>query len=193
MSPVTAPRIGTLTRWDDERGYGFITPQAGDGNGDVFVHVSAFVGRQRPQVGQVLSYHLEVAPDGRSRAIRVLRPGESRVPRRKPANHTQSGWLWKLAPFLLLVIIAGFAWNHFSKLRATRALVIDSSSLSFPARPGSPSNTTTPLNAYQCDGRTHCSQMRSCDEAKYFLRHCPGTKMDGDGDGIPCEQQWCRW
>jgi len=45
---------------------------------------------------------------------------------------------------------------------------------------------------FQCDGRQHCSQMRSCDEAKYFLAHCPGVKMDGDRDGIPCEEQWCH-
>mgnify|MGYP003577269684 CR=1 FL=1 len=45
---------------------------------------------------------------------------------------------------------------------------------------------------YQCDGRTHCSQMRSCAEAQYFLQHCPNTKMDGDRDGIPCENQWCN-
>lgn len=44
---------------------------------------------------------------------------------------------------------------------------------------------------YRCDGRTRCSQMTSCDEAKFFLRTCPGTQMDGDSDGIPCEQQWC--
>lgn len=42
-----------------------------------------------------------------------------------------------------------------------------------------------------CDGRTHCAQMRSCTEAKYYLANCPGVQMDGDGDGIPCEQQWC--
>lgn len=46
--------------------------------------------------------------------------------------------------------------------------------------------------ADRCDGRRHCSQMRSCDEARHFLQHCPGVEMDGDGDGIPCEQQWCR-
>lgn len=44
---------------------------------------------------------------------------------------------------------------------------------------------------FQCDGRTHCSQMKSCAEATYFIRNCPGTKMDGDGDGIPCESQHC--
>ena len=43
----------------------------------------------------------------------------------------------------------------------------------------------------RCDGRQHCSQMRSCSEAKYFLANCPGVKMDGDRNGIPCEQQWC--
>ncbi|OYU74422.1 MAG: calcium-binding protein [Burkholderiales bacterium PBB5] len=48
------------------------------------------------------------------------------------------------------------------------------------------------LSAYRCDGRKHCSQMTSCAEATYFLRHCPGVMMDGDGDGIPCEDQWCR-
>ncbi|RZA19410.1 MAG: excalibur calcium-binding domain-containing protein [Lysobacteraceae bacterium] len=43
----------------------------------------------------------------------------------------------------------------------------------------------------RCDGRTHCSHMRSCEEAKYFIQHCPNTQMDGDNDGVPCEQQWC--
>ncbi|MDF3883094.1 excalibur calcium-binding domain-containing protein [Cupriavidus basilensis] len=33
----------------------------------------------------------------------------------------------------------------------------------------------------------HCSQMTSCEEARFYLRSCPGVKIDGDGDGIPCE------
>lgn len=45
---------------------------------------------------------------------------------------------------------------------------------------------------FQCDGRQHCSQMKSCAEATYFIRNCPETKMDGDGDGIPCESQHCE-
>lgn len=45
--------------------------------------------------------------------------------------------------------------------------------------------------AFRCDGRTYCSQMTSCAEARYFLAHCPGVKMDGNRDGEPCEQQWC--
>jgi hypothetical protein len=48
-----------------------------------------------------------------------------------------------------------------------------------------------PGRSFRCDGRKHCSQMTSCAEAKYFLSNCPDVKMDGDGDGIPCEDQWC--
>jgi hypothetical protein len=44
---------------------------------------------------------------------------------------------------------------------------------------------------FSCDGREYCSQMTSCEEAEYFLRNCPGAKMDGNNDGVPCERQWC--
>ncbi|MCU0967415.1 MAG: thermonuclease family protein [Rubrivivax sp.] len=64
-----------------------------------------------------------------------------------------------------------------------------------PAMPPSPRDLPAAAPAaaspMRCDGRTQCSQMRSCEEATWFLRHCPGTAMDGDGDGIPCESQWC--
>ena len=39
--------------------------------------------------------------------------------------------------------------------------------------------------SFNRDGRTSCSQMTSCAEAKYFLQHCPNVKMDGDHDGVP--------
>ncbi len=42
-------------------------------------------------------------------------------------------------------------------------------------------------SGFICDGRQHCSQMNSRAEAEYFVRNCPNTKMDGDYDGIPCE------
>ncbi|MBC7657744.1 MAG: excalibur calcium-binding domain-containing protein [Frankiaceae bacterium] len=50
---------------------------------------------------------------------------------------------------------------------------------------------TSAAKAFWCDGRTYCAQMTSCTEAKFFLNNCPGTKMDGNKDGTPCEQQWC--
>ena len=50
---------------------------------------------------------------------------------------------------------------------------------------------SVPVNTqFSCDGREHCSQMRSYEEAVFFLRNCPNTKMDGNNDGEPCEQQF---
>ena len=45
---------------------------------------------------------------------------------------------------------------------------------------------------FHCDGRQYCSEMRSRKEAEYFTYFCPDTKMDGDRDGIPCEND-SRW
>lgn len=58
----------------------------------------------------------------------------------------------------------------------------------FPGAPASPAAASP----FKCDGRTYCSQMTSCAEATFFLKNCPGTKMDGNNDGIPCEKQWCK-
>lgn len=46
---------------------------------------------------------------------------------------------------------------------------------------------------FECDGRQYCSQMTSCEEAKFFLDNCPNPKMDGNNDGVPCERQWCAY
>jgi hypothetical protein len=55
-----------------------------------------------------------------------------------------------------------------------------------------PATTVDRPARFTCDGRTHCSQMTSCAEARYFLANCPGVKMDGNHDGVPCKQQWCN-
>jgi hypothetical protein len=54
-----------------------------------------------------------------------------------------------------------------------------------------PATETVAESKFKCDGRIYCSQMTSCEEAEFFLENCPGVKMDGGGDGVPCERQWC--
>ncbi|EOV4651094.1 excalibur calcium-binding domain-containing protein, partial [Vibrio parahaemolyticus] len=44
---------------------------------------------------------------------------------------------------------------------------------------------------FSCQGKTYCSEMVSCSEAKFYLSNCPNVKIDGDNDGIPCESQFC--
>ncbi|ELA9316681.1 excalibur calcium-binding domain-containing protein, partial [Vibrio parahaemolyticus] len=44
---------------------------------------------------------------------------------------------------------------------------------------------------FSCQGKTYCSEMVSCNEAKFYLSNCPNVKIDGDNDGVPCESQFC--
>jgi len=48
-------------------------------------------------------------------------------------------------------------------------------------------NNTINVWAYSCGTKTYCSQMITCEEAKYFLNQCGLTRLDSDSDGIPCE------
>lgn len=44
---------------------------------------------------------------------------------------------------------------------------------------------------FQCGGKTTCKQMKSCAEARFYLEQCGLSRLDGDGDGMPCESL-CR-
>lgn len=92
---------------------------------------------------------------------------------------------------LLLVVALGLAaWFAYSRVVGPTELSNSAStaaeSIDDPSAP-----TLAPQQEFVCDGRTHCSQMTSCEEAEYFLENCPGVKMDGNNDGEPCETQWC--
>ncbi len=48
---------GVLSKWNDERGFGFIAPDRG--GSEVFVHISAFPRNgQRPRSGERLSFEI---------------------------------------------------------------------------------------------------------------------------------------
>lgn len=44
----------------------------------------------------------------------------------------------------------------------------------------------------ECGTKQSCAAMKTCEEAIAFLRQCKLTRIDGDGDGIPCEKL-CRY
>jgi hypothetical protein len=83
----------------------------------------------------------------------------------------------------LIVLAVAVAWYKYQHVPTPN---VSARSLSAPAKA-----RPEPSPQFRCDGRTHCSHMSSCAEAKFFIRNCPNTQMDGDGDGVPCESQWC--
>lgn len=61
---------GTLSEWNDERGFGFIVPF--DKAEKVFVHISSFITKgRRPLLKDKLSFEVEQASDGKTRAVKV--------------------------------------------------------------------------------------------------------------------------
>lgn len=92
--------------------------------------------------------------------------------------------------FFLVLLLVACAFQGVAKYRSGRD--VDPVALAAPVPTLAPAQSSISSESFACDGRTYCSQMHSCAEAEYFLKNCPGTKMDGNHDGVPCEKQWCR-
>ena len=61
---------GTITKWNDDKGFGFITPQSNTKK--IFLHINAFSKEhQRPVQGLRVTYDIGTDSQGRSCAIRV--------------------------------------------------------------------------------------------------------------------------
>lgn len=188
---------GILTSWNSATGSGIITP--GKGGDDIAAHSPAFPQDGIvPAVGQALSFQVELGPDGNKRAHSIARP---RASPRSAARDTEAQSSSSLVTAALLILAASAALSYAIIRHDGRQAALETEASADVAHAaGIPHEHRTDLVAASrfarppsaaCDGRTRCSQMKSCEEAKFFMDNCPGAEMDGDGDGLPCESQWC--
>lgn len=171
---------GKLTKWNDSRGFGFISTEVKEQ--DIFVHISAFTGNSpRPRIGEPLSFEVETDEKGKQKAINVRRAldysssSSSSLQASKGAFFTISN----VMIFSTLILLGVILYSNFSHYFNSN----------YPSADVTPSISPSDLKKEQfvCDGRQYCSQMRSRREAEFFISNCPNSKMDGDNDGIPCE------
>jgi len=175
---------GNLAKWNDDRGFGFIAPtQSGP---EVFVHVSAFPkDGQRPTVGERLTFEIEIEKDGKMRAKNLLCPGRTIL--RTPRQREKQSLLGRIVSFAVVVALAVYGYGKYThRFTAQENVAAPQEAVAIH------SNEKAMPSVFQCDGRTYCSQMTSCAEATFFLKNCPNVQMDGNHDGVPCEQQWCN-
>ncbi|MEN9464736.1 MAG: hypothetical protein RL217_917 [Pseudomonadota bacterium] len=193
---------GTLIKWNDSRGFGFIKTEDGK---EVFIHISEIANSEiRPELNEIFWFHIVIDSKGKEKAVDVTRPLSSQkiqVEESKPARiHTRKkrhgAFDWVISLILISAIIftaSRYFINSFPSTYlpnfAFKETPVSFSEVENTVTFSETTNTVT--TRFSCDGRQHCAQMTSCAEATFFIQNCPNTKMDGDGDGIPCESQWC--
>ncbi|HEU5137043.1 MAG TPA: cold shock and DUF1294 domain-containing protein [Steroidobacteraceae bacterium] len=91
-----------MTNWDDDKGFGFVTPDKGGLR--AFVHIRAFSYRQRrPRNGDVISYQLTWDQKGRPRAENVLFR-DAPAPRAEPAPTRLAAFSLLAAMFIAAIV-----------------------------------------------------------------------------------------
>lgn len=199
---------GKLVRWIDDKGFGFIKPD--NGKNDIFIHISALRGMGRkPIVGDVIHYEISLDASGKTRAINAKIEGVNQtltvVPlkqkrkRALPSSAKERSYRYAstsaskprrkslgLFPILIFIGMTVGIYNKIFKEKPLNEPVVETLSME-------QTDEIQPLEQteqFQCQGKVWCSEMTSYEEAVFYLRNCPGTKMDGDHDGIPCENQF---
>lgn len=198
---------GRITEWNDGRGFGFVTP--GGGGERVFLHISAFRTRpHRPQADDKVTYTLGAGPKGPvAQDVELLEnPLHARIAarpavRRQRTETRRMPWMLKLLPLLLVMgvvggsrLFDGFQTAESPSVQGEPAVPLNQLYQDDSWRNGSApaqSAASSQGSGFSCQGKTRCTQMTSCAEAQFYLQSCPGSVTDGDGDGRPCEDQWC--
>ncbi|WP_394225262.1 excalibur calcium-binding domain-containing protein [Pseudoalteromonas spongiae] len=185
---------GKLVVWKIDKGFGFIESE-GNQVERTFIHISSLKHMSRePKLGDFIHFDIEKQNDGKSRAVNCHIEGvaEKKVDfsRKMKSGRKPSSLLNVLISIVLLTVILTSLYDRFS----AQSTVVEKDSYSqkpnlvepFEAK-REPIETKTEPSRFKCDGRQYCSEMNSRAEAVFFIRNCPNTKMDGDRDGNPCE------
>jgi len=198
---------GLLKSWKTDKGFGFIKSDILEH--DTFIHISALKHMSRkPKVGDTIYFEVATQPDGKTKAINCRIEGvkELKAPHQKNNNQPHriaksnfaSSFLGKVASIGLIAVLCLYAFNKYNTHSSSQTPIItndlatNADLATFDEKYPKvvipkiviPQNTQN----FTCDGRQHCSQMTSKDEAIFFINNCPNTKMDGDKDGDPCER-----
>lgn len=199
--------VGRIVRWQDEKGFGFI--KSDDFNKEIFVHISAFPkGSLKPKIGDEVIFLINNTPKGvQATDVRYKNSSSSPIklelerdrtspnqnypipqrynPRKKESK--AKGIITSAFSLLMLGSIGYYGYTELSQRFANS----HREQVAIPSQNLGKIEQSKPLNQnFTCDGRQHCSQMTSKDEAQFFLANCPNVKMDGNGDGDACEQQF---
>jgi len=171
---------GRVAEWNDERGFGFVV-QSRTGV-RIFLHISQLsAGGRRPAIGNLITYEIGKDEKGRMQArnAQFVDAGAS------AASRLTDTLVSAVAAMIVLLIIGYVARVRIANPNSTVSASIYKIVFARDALRSHPEFRCGPE-------KNSCSRMTSCAEALFHQERCAVADMDGDHDGIPCEQQWCN-
>jgi cold shock CspA family protein len=188
---------GKIKTYNSEKGYGFIELR---GSKDVFFHINDMPDKKiEPEVGETIYFQIK-EENGKTKAVHINRidvkvERERHTPQTRAAlnkktyvergKSSNGNSLFSMIGFGIICVLGYFVYEKYQNYKLGQNSQEQVQTVIY--QKAGAKNTSS---QFSCDGRTHCSEMTSYEEAVYFLRNCPNVKMDGDGDGEPCESQF---
>jgi uncharacterized membrane protein YsdA (DUF1294 family)/cold shock CspA family protein len=116
---------GKITHWNEEKGYGFITPSSGANR--LFVHIRAFKNRHlQPELNQVVLYSLSTDKQGRPCAVKVTRAIEKLPGHSKPVTG-----LFKILIAIGFIVVVGWSVTAYNMPIQILYLYLAASAITF--------------------------------------------------------------
>ncbi len=97
-----------------------------------------------------------------------------------------------LIVLLILAIATYWAYGQYERQQEAKRVAEAAGLVKKKAPAGPKKADETSVTFLTCDGRNTCAQMTSCEEAKFYVKSCPGMSSEGTRGGVSCEKQWCR-
>jgi cold shock CspA family protein len=213
---------GKITQWFDDKGYGFIITEAENKRVFLHIsaipkgQIRPEVGEiltfdvvdhaKGPQASNVFfpERPVLIRSDSEYKASlhdkNISNPAPIRLKAKTIERASASGYLGSAKTqkrprdFKTLIYMVLFGWLIMTAYNAWEASSTKTAQVNASSANQLSKQSPELVNdkTFQCDGKIYCSEMGSCAEAKFYLRNCTGTMMDGDNDGVPCESQWCK-
>ncbi len=182
---------GKLERWDDERGFGFIRPD--HGQPDVFLHISALKEMsRRPVAGDIIHYSAVIS-NGKPRAVTASIEGIPPIgqPVKSAPRPSKPSPILARAEYdsAIRKRPRNFSTSVLMSLLAVAFGVISYCKTKTPSHDAAVAPSVQE-EKFECRGKTRCSQLASCAEARFYLLNCLDIKLDGDSSS--CQRQWCE-
>ncbi len=177
---------GKLVIWEDDNGFGYITPE--NSTEDIFVHIFAFGKNisRRPKIGDTVYFAVHTDKNGKNKAIDgviegVKRRSNTRTKKYLGKSEPKSSWrTFGRILIFFAVLLAGFGSSFSGRLQYDLDRLFSSGKqLSDGFK--NISNTGQRSSRLSCQKSPLDKHVPSVEKAASPLAECGGTDADGDG------------